>query len=681
MVRDFTLLALPLLSLLGAGCAGHKVPPLERFHPSQRINAEQYPDVDAVVLLDKQELTYSFNAKHWQPYAELLHHRRVQILTEAGLTMRRVYIPFDDTSAVLDVVARVIHPDGSVDDLGLVPTVNFNRFAPAHPASGLYNAPAAKVFAAPSLGVGDVLEYRYRRVIKDASWMAPLRLGGPYPIARGEFALIYPKGFDVDFRLLRDERLLTQSPQRLPARVYADGQGGESQGVSASKLLWVFDQLPALFAEPLRPSDAAIATQLQVQFRAFHLDGRAFSGFAGWNDVGKWYGRLIGQADAPGGQAEALIKKIGATRDQPKRERMRRINRWLADNIVPIDFDGSLASLPVHSVGSVVATGMGDSKDIANTALSLLRTAGLEAFPVLCSRRGTLAVAPDLPSPAMFNSVVVAVPTGGGYAFFAPDGYGLPVGRLPWPVQGSQGLLIRPSGAQLVDLPADSSDDNRREVDVTLDLEADGSAQGSARVKLSGQDAGQARLVLKRLDKAAQRDFFAAYLLEAGSALRVTHVQAPAKDDGEKPLVLMLSVSAQQLAKRSAGKFHFSISDLAGRPFDFLWRAGRRSPVDVGFRFRERRSFALRMPPGMGVLQQPQDRKRANSQVSIEDHFAPADGKARMLRDRVQKQARIDPTDYEELRSLYQGLWQQQEAQFVIGPGGDRGVDYQGDAF
>lgn len=676
-----TPLMLLVAGLAASSCTGHSVAPLQKFHLSQMISPEAYPDVDAVVLLDKQELSFSFSVKQWQPYAELLHHRRIQILRKGGLRMRRVFIPFDDTSAILDVVARVIHADGRIDDLGQVPTVNFDRYAPSHPASGLYNAPAAKVFAAPSLQVGDVLEYRYRRIIRDASWVEPLRLGGRYPIDRGEFSLIYPEGFDVDFRLLRNERLFKQAPQRLPARLHADPNDDDSKGISATRLLWVFRQMPALFPEDLRPNDATIATQLHVQFRAFYLNGRAFHGFSGWSDVGKWYGRLIGQADAPNAQSESLLKKIGVSRSQSKRERLRKINRWLADNIVPVDFNGSLAALKVHSAASVVATGMGDSKDIANTALSLLRSAGIEAFPVLCSRRGTLAVTPDIPSPADFNSVVVAVPKGGGYDFFAPDGYGLPVGRLPWAVQGSSGLLIRPSGSQLVELPADDLQDNKREVDVRIDLDTQGSAKGQAQVRLTGQDAGLARLVLKRADAAQQQEFFSSFLFEQGSKLRVTSVHAPPRDDGEKPLTMIIALSAPDLAQRRNGKLHYNVTDLLGRPFAFLWRGARRSPIDLGFRFSERRSFSVRMPDGMGIIKQPKDRKRANAMVSIEDHFAPADGRARMLRDRVQKQKLINPDDYEELRSLYQSLWLQQDEVFVIGAGGDRGVNYQGDDF
>ncbi len=654
---------------------------MEKFHVRHAAEQGKYVDVDAVVLLDRQHLTFTFSVPQWRPYAELIHQRRIHVLKPAALRLRKVAIPFDGASGVLDVTARVTHPDGSVDDLGAVPTLDFNRFSPRHPAAGLYNTPAAKVFAVPGLQVGDVLEYRYRRVIKDASWVEPLRLGGAYPIERGELAVIYPEGFDVDYRALRRERLIDAKPQRLSERVRADPNDSSSAGVAGTRLLWVFQDLPAIYPEPLRPADAALATQLHVQFKSFFYNKRAFEGFRSWDDVAKWYGRLIGSADAPDGAAKKLVKKIGATRKQSKLERMRRINRWLADHVVPIDFDGSLAALKVHGASSVLATKAGDSKDIANVALALLRAAGVEGFPVLASRRGTLAVAPDLPTPAAFNSVVVAVPAGGGYKYFAPDGFGLPVGRLPWRVQGTRGLLIRPSGAELVELPEDQIKDNRREIDVMLALDPDGRASGTARLTLTGQDAGLVRLVLRRLEGAALLNLLQAYLCEEGSKLVVTHAQPPAGDDGEKPLRMMLTVEAPELARASRAGLSYSVNDLVGRPFPFLWREGRRTPVDLGFRFSERRLFSVQMPGEMGVISQPPDRVRDSQLVGLEDRYAPANGRARMLRDWVQKEGRVAPADYAEFRAFYEALWQHQQAGFELGLGGDRGVDYQGDDF
>ena len=135
-----------------------------------------------------------------------------------------------------------------------------------------------------------------------------------------------------------------------------------------------------------------------------------------------------GNADAPEASAKKLVKQIGATRAVPKLERMRKINRWIADNVVPINFDGSLAALKVHSAASVLATKAGDSKDIANVALAMLRAAGVEASPLnkhlgnTLDRQGRVPVQADLSLPA-HPEVFVA---GDQASVHGPDGKPLP---------------------------------------------------------------------------------------------------------------------------------------------------------------------------------------------------------------------------------------------------------------
>lgn len=663
------------------GCGGGKSRTIEKFHVRNLTDPSAYVDVDAVVLTERLHLTYTFSVEQWKPYAELIHLRRIHIMRPGALHLRKVYIPFDATSGVLDVRARITHPDGSAEDLGEVKTLDFNRFKPSHPAAGLYNAPAAKVFAAPDLQVGDVLEYQYRRVIKDASWIEPMRIGGQYPVERGEVAITYPDDFDVDFRVLKQGKPWDLKPQRLPERVRADPNDSSSDGVAGWRLLWVFEKVPALYPEPLRPKDEALARQVQVQFKAFYYNKRAFRGFRDWNDVAKWYGKLIGDADAADSGAKGAVEQIKAKK-VPKLERMRRINHHLAGNVVPIDFDGSLAALKVHSAGGALGAKAGDSKDLANAALGMLRAASVQGFPVLCSRRGSRALAMDLPTPEAFNSVVVAVAAGGDYRYFAPDGYGLPTGRLPWQVQGTTGLLIRRSGAELVELPEDKVEDNRREIDFRLNLNRDGSGSGNAVVKLTGQGAGVMRLAFQRIKGSARLDLVQNFLLGEGSKLTVIDVQAPkGKLDAEKPLKFLVSFRARELAKRHQGGFRFSTTDIIGKPLDFLWREGRRTALDLGYRLSERISIAVTMPDDTGVGDQPQDRKRDSELMRIDDRFSVADGQAWFLRERVQKVSLIKAEQYSELRSIYQALWQHQDLMIEVVPGGDRGKDYSGDPF
>ena len=65
---------------------------------------------------------------------------------------------------------------------------------------------------------------------------------------------------------------------------------------------------------------------------------------------------------------------------------------------------------------------------------------------------------------------MLAVPQGGGWAFIDPATPYLPTGRLPGPLQGQRGVLIRGNHGELIDLPIDKPQDNTRDVNYELGL-------------------------------------------------------------------------------------------------------------------------------------------------------------------------------------------------------------------
>ena len=87
---------------------------LETFHSSGRVEPGAFPDVDAVVLLDRSELTFTYSADKQRHYAELFRTLRVQVLTPKGVERAKVQIPFDNRSRLLHIQARRIQPDGTI---------------------------------------------------------------------------------------------------------------------------------------------------------------------------------------------------------------------------------------------------------------------------------------------------------------------------------------------------------------------------------------------------------------------------------------------------------------------------------------------------------------------------------------------------------------------------------------
>lgn len=140
----------------------------------------------------------------------------------------------------------------------------------------------------------------------------------------------------------------------------------------------------------------------------------------------------------------------------------------------------------------------------------MLKEIGVESYYVLINiRRGV--VIPAFPSPLVFDHAILAIRLSTsaadepGYAsavdhsqmgrllFFDPTSPYVPLGHLPSILHSSYGLMVMPSGGELILLPLAPPSVNRVERTARLELRADGSLQGSVVENRSGAAAADFR--------------------------------------------------------------------------------------------------------------------------------------------------------------------------------------------
>ena len=311
----------------------------------------------------------------------------------------------------------------------------------------------------------------------------------------------------------------------------------------------------------------------------------------------------------------------------------------------------------------------------------------IDGFPVLVSRHGSFASLPDLPTPGPYNHVVIAVPQGGSYAFIDPSTPGLPTGRLPGALQGQKALLVRPGGAELLDLPEDTPDDNSTLLELELEQKNDGSLVGIARATLKGVDAALARAYL--LDPVTAAAHLQTLLLgdESGAPdlkVQIRFVEvfrvAGRATDADQELKLQLRTSVLPPAS-DAHPFDIVAEHAIGRPLAFLWREGRKAPVVLDHRSVQRVKLSIKLPPGKGVATLPPSLARQSSILNVEEQWAIADGTLWLARTLRLEERIVPPERYDELQHAAQTLWARQQEPISIIDGGDRGAAYNGDPF
>ena len=106
MIRFY--FAFGILSALFASACATQRPDQERIGSSSIVDKRDYPDVPAVVILDRSELTFSYSTKEKAPYAQVLVTKRAQIFDDQGLEVAKNILEFDERSSVLWVRGRFI---------------------------------------------------------------------------------------------------------------------------------------------------------------------------------------------------------------------------------------------------------------------------------------------------------------------------------------------------------------------------------------------------------------------------------------------------------------------------------------------------------------------------------------------------------------------------------------------
>jgi len=271
--------------------------------------------------------------------------------------------------------------------------------------------------------VGDVIDYSYTvrgtNPVFNGRYRDTFSCGWHVPVQKEHIRVLFPRTRSIHWKAVGEV------PQ--PARTESDG---------TTELEWTFADLKPAASEDLTPSWFVETPWIDV------------SEFAGWEDVRSWALALYPPATLPGA-LEAMVRQWSRERDGPE-QRVRAALDYVQQNVRYLGIELGAGSYAPRAPAAVFETRFGDCKDKAYLLITILRTMGFDASPMLVNTSLRSLVGDLLPSPSCFNHVIVAVTLNGGRVLldptesyqrgdvtrrFVPDyGYGLLLAR------GSEGL-------------------------------------------------------------------------------------------------------------------------------------------------------------------------------------------------------------------------------------------------
>jgi transglutaminase-like putative cysteine protease len=311
---------------------------------------------------------------------------------------------------------------------------------------------------------------------------------------------------------------------------------------------WEVNNVPRMFDEPSMPPPENVLQRVLV------------STTPTWQDVSKWYWGLSRphlEATAPDMTNTVNELVAGAKTDMDK---IKAIFYYVSKNIryMGLTPEKDRPGFEPHDVKITFGKKYGVCRDKAALLVSLLRTAGLNSYPVLINV-GTKMDA-DVPDP-FFNHAIVGVElTRGKYVLMDPTDEHTRA-LLPYYDCDQSYLVCRPDGENLMTSPIEPPEDHMMDIKTTGVLTAAGALEAKSELHFSGVNDDAYRNAFAHMKPDDQRRFFEKRLKSAMPGARLDSFKLLPEDmlDVATPVRAELEFSADGMTATGSGKSMVSV--------------------------------------------------------------------------------------------------------------------------
>jgi lipoprotein NlpI/transglutaminase-like putative cysteine protease len=454
--------------------------------------------------------------------------------------------------------------------------------------SGLYSGEVTASLLVNDLRVGDTIEYSYTvegqnpvfggKFANSAVWDQSV------PTALRRVVLNYPVTRQISWRFIGDG----QSKPVVPTESTSDGM---------RKLDFEERSIAEVASEPATPTDFFAYRTLQ------------FSEFSGWDDVVAWADGLFRSDGVNDDELRGIVARLRAL--PTNEERVTAALEFVQSEIRYFSVSLGESSHRPAAPDIVIKRRYGDCKDKSFLLMSLLKEVGIESRPVLVRLGGRKALEKMLPSPQLFDHVIVQATVDGAVFYLDPTRLGQHgrLSRMGQFHEGAQVLLIAPGVREYSTISSAGIHDLvRNTVTETAVLPKFGAdAELKVRELWAGVSAESIRLLFERLPKARLTKLFGDALETRYPGTRLVGEPEIQDDRVDNVFSVTTSYIVPKLATEKDGNWfvRFLPTNVAGA-LVIPTSSVRQTPLAVPrFPFEASYSFEVRFPEEVSVIMDP----------------------------------------------------------------------------
>lgn len=516
--------------------------------------------------------------------------------------LQRVSVPAYSDQAGRCVEARVFRGDGYIEE------GRRSRFSASF----------------PPLEIGDVVQVRFRVTDQEQSFF-----GDFY----GTRKVLH------DFVPVREVRYAWVLP---PGREFHTYRTGDAPGIEKTEVngrrVWSVraGPLPKLHDEPLAPPSHQRGDTVQI------------STYENWKDFGRWYYNLIRKQLEP---TPEMIAEVNRITDglKTEKEKATAVYNWVVTQVrYNADWHFGVHGYKPFSAGAVFARCIGDCKDKAILICTMLRLAGVDAYPViinLSAFRGDEDI--TLPMPAHFNHAIAYIEYSDGTGQFV-DGTATYNGidELPGADRGANVIVVRPDGGERVRIPPGEPGDDTQTDEIDIEFAGGGTLKLKVKRTASGDTASilRARYETPGDRKKRLEHEWSDYYPGA----KVTDVKVGDLSDLDADPVIEFRVELPNAFKRKDGGIEFRAAPdpREWTQTEFAGLTNRRTALLMPAPFERISITRFKLPEGYRVVKQPDGLGIDHPNAELEVSTASRDGTLTVRRRYTLKGEPLPPDEY-----------------------------------
>lgn len=532
---------------------------------------------------------------------------RVKVLTDEGKKQGDVEIPYvKDITHVEDIQARVIQPDGSIQEF------DGQVYDKVIVKSRVLKV-LTRAFTLPAVQPGSILEYRYK-MRKDQSLLLNTYwdLQRDLPVKKAHFSLRrYTGATTVPLRLhwigislpssvqpVKDKNgIYTLDMTDIPP--FPDEQYATPEGWFKMTVRFIYSDDPDIGLEP----DA------YWHKKSTAWDGADDDFVSKRKAVDQEVASLLKPDDTP----EAKLRKLYV--------RAQQIHNLSFDREKTEKEAKHDKSKDAHNADDVLKHGYGRGHDINLLLVALARSAGFEASLVWAAPRNRSLFHRNIRDMSELSTHLVLVKLNDKQLFLDPATLYCPFGMLSWEETGVSALSVSKNGGEFLTTTNPRSADAVTLREAALHLDPERGLLGTVTVSFQGLEALRWRLDQRDNDDAERRKQLEAEVarwLPTSATIDLAKVTGWDREDD--PLVAQFNVTIPGVVTRTGKRLLLQTGLFQSNDTHPFQHPDRKLPVYFSYPFRELDDVVIDLPPGYQLESTPQT-KTTRTDFALYQHF------------------------------------------------------------